>query len=205
MQPACCGLEDHSCWDTMNLCKTDLLTSCSSPSVRESKCLVTPPFPFAMAWRHFIFQLCIFLWVSMATSLRRVCVSTWLGQPLWFEGRPAAWLYSSSSQTPEDGILQGNLVFKDMFQNGLLVSFVLRGNSLGTAQLGETSICASSYRVLWVRAGESRWQQLKTGCAKWEQWKYSRWQQVKVGDKRSGGLVRRKASCLTLQSLIFEH
>ena len=30
MQPACCGLEDHSCWDTMNLCNTDLLTSCSA-------------------------------------------------------------------------------------------------------------------------------------------------------------------------------
>ena len=36
MQPACCGLEDHSCWDTMNLCKTDLLASCSSPIVRET-------------------------------------------------------------------------------------------------------------------------------------------------------------------------
>ena len=199
MQPACCGLEDHSCWDTMNLCKTDLLTSCSSPIVREAKmlntrwnlvkCLVTPPFPLAMAGRHFIFQLRIFLWVSMATSLRRVYVFTWSGQPLWFEGKPAAWLHSSSSQTPDDGVLQRNLVLKHMFQNGLLVSFVLRGNSLGTAQLGETPstprfamvwLHFNKYARLligfhWVRVGESRWQQLKTGCAKWEQWKYSRW------------------------------
>ena len=59
MQPACCGLEDHSCWDTMNLCKTDLLTSCSSPIAQLSERLKcwTPVGIWWSAWWHHPFHL----------------------------------------------------------------------------------------------------------------------------------------------------
>ena len=82
-------------------------------------------------------------------------------------------------------LLQGKLVFKNMFQNGLVLQ---RKHFRYSAVKGDTihpSIC-NGLTAFYIQSAR-----LLIG--------FHGSEQAKVGDKRSGCLVRRKASCLTLQ------